>query len=721
MTTRRWYAVVVVVALAVIAFVIGHCKRDPSGGATVPLVSGSGAQPVAGRARPAPDARPRPKPPSGGFRLEGQVIDEQDRPVAGATVRLHNFDGETLTTDDGSFVFEHLGADDYEVTAENGEDTYCETERVSLTESTEPVILKLMPAATAIVHVIDAVTKQPIAGARLGTRVTDANGDVRVRGLEPGTSHIYILGIEADGYENARAKLSSLDLANPEDNRFIVEMKPGHLVRGIVQGPSGERIENAWVSAAKAGDVQTDAAGAWSITLSPGPHELDASAKGFVDSPKLALDIDAPREGIVLRLPARSPDAPPEDPDDASTGSIAGIVVDTRGRPAPGVRVTVHMESATALTDAKGRFEIGALEPGNYRLFVAHVEQQYAQLDQGVVASTGDRDVRLTVTDVGTITGRVVLDGRPVPYYGVYLPDADQIYDHPIIVRSPDGRFAAKGLVAGTYSLVIAGPGFARKTVERVVVPENGDVDAGTIAVDRGRTVRGRVTDANGPVAGATVTIHDRDTPRDVLTRAVEGTGVATTDASGNYKITALAPQLWTSYPRRIVASHPTRGVSVERALGDASEVNLVIGKPGAIEGRLEGIDTGVFCARVDDLTFTYAASPDKGRFAFENLPPGAYRCRANTVAATVATTTVVGGQRAKVALVVPADKVQIVIAGACKTATLSTEDGLDELYDQQCGQPIGGVSPGSYRACAAQRCATIKVLPAPAVQTFTP
>src|SRR4051812_683591 len=55
----------------------------------------------------------KPLAPIGGLRLEGQVVDDQERPVSAARVMLDEYDTETTSNDDGSFVFERLGASEY--------------------------------------------------------------------------------------------------------------------------------------------------------------------------------------------------------------------------------------------------------------------------------------------------------------------------------------------------------------------------------------------------------------------------------------------------------------------------------------------------------------------------------------------------------------------------------------------------------------------------------
>jgi protocatechuate 3,4-dioxygenase beta subunit len=725
---KGWLVVVGIVALGVLLAVL-RCPAQKRV-ATSPVVL-SDARTTGGATTRRREGKPPPKPPAGGLRLEGQVIDEHDQPVADAVVRFYNFDRETRTGEDGSFVFESLGADEYSVTAEKGEDFYCEGVHVTLTATSEPVILRLMPGATATLRIVDAVTRGPIAGARVGLRTSDANGEVTVRGLRPGGNNIAILGVEADGYESSRAKLTGLDLGTPEDNVFVVELQPGFAIRGTVLGVDGEAIVAADVTATTARgqvDATIDAAGAWTVTLARGAHELTATAPGYLESSPLAIEVDGARSGIVLRFTTRSP--PSTDVIDDTpevTGTIAGTVVDTRGRPAPGVHVfrSGGFSEPVAITDAKGHFEITDITSESHYVWAAPADTRYGPV-RGVTAAAGDHDVRLTVTEVGRLTGRVTLDGKPVVYYGVYLPEADQVMESPLIVRAPDGRFSLPGVAGGTYAVVIAGPGFARKTIANVKVPEDGDVDLGTIAVDRGRTVRGRVTDATGAgVAGATVTVHDRDTPRDALTRALNGSGLATTDANGNFRITALAPPFYeSSQSRRIVATHPVLGVSTERVLApDATEIDLVLAKPGAIDGHLQGATTGVFAQRVDDPSFVYAESPDRtGAFHFVDLAPGMYRVRPNEVTAARAIVKVVSGQRAKVSLVVPAEKVELrVVARDCKDrVTLTTDDGLDVLADYPCGVAFSYVPPGSYRVCVEARCAPVKVTATPAVQTTT-
>lgn len=100
------------------------------------------------------------------------------------------------------------------------------------------------------------------------------------------------------------------------------------------------------------------------------------------------------------------------------------------------------------------------------------------------------------------ITGRVMLDGTPVRYFGVSVLQADEwtVEREPTAFRQPDGRFDI-AFDGRPLHVVMAGPGFARE-----VVAVDHAADVGVIEVHRGRTLEGHVRDAAGmPIADAEV------------------------------------------------------------------------------------------------------------------------------------------------------------------------------------------------------------------------
>jgi hypothetical protein len=106
----------------------------------------------------------------------------------------------------------------------------------------------------------------------------------------------------------------------------------------------------------------TDEKGVFAIApLPPGNCSIDANRIGFVAAspggPRLDLSSGSRIEGIKLKL--------------IPAGSLSGRVVDSSGDPAPGVSVSAEKGNrpvANATTDERGRFRIGGLQPGKYRV-----------------------------------------------------------------------------------------------------------------------------------------------------------------------------------------------------------------------------------------------------------------------------------------------------------------------------------------------------------------
>jgi len=112
--------------------------------------------------------------------------------------------------------------------------------------------------------------------------------------------------------------------------------------------------------------------------------------------------------------------------------TIAGRVQTSDGAPVEGAQVSAVPEAARgrrdradidgltfggALSGPDGTFEVRNLEAGKYQM--AARKEGFAasmQLDEPVMASTGDSSVSLVLKSEGKIRGRVVdVDGKPVP------------------------------------------------------------------------------------------------------------------------------------------------------------------------------------------------------------------------------------------------------------------------------------------------------------------
>src|SRR5205823_5473329 len=128
--------------------------------------------------------------PRGALRLDGQVIDEHDHPVAHAQVAIDSNPPRTIETEaDGAFGFDGLIARDYRLEA-SADDGYAGPARLRLGPGAEPVTLRLRRGTTVTVHVIAAAGGAPVAGAEVELRsaltwraTTDAGGVATLRGV----------------------------------------------------------------------------------------------------------------------------------------------------------------------------------------------------------------------------------------------------------------------------------------------------------------------------------------------------------------------------------------------------------------------------------------------------------------------------------------------------------------------------------------------------------
>ncbi|MFB1485233.1 carboxypeptidase regulatory-like domain-containing protein, partial [Corallococcus sp. RDP092CA] len=224
-------------------------------------------------------------------------------------------------------------------------------------------------------------------------------------------------------------------------------------------------------------------------------------------------------------------------------GQVGGIVVDSEGRPLAGVSVDATAKEdetsdgrsyspLSATTGADGRFvleslardwdyELVAMKPG-YALprppesaddgsdlgpdeepeeaASDHIHRWLEDLEgPKVTARAGDMDVRIVLAFQGRVTGRLVRqDGTPITRFTV----------NEEAVRDPQGAFTFFVNEPGPQHLTFEVPGHAL-TQRDVDVPAGRDVDLGTVRVDAGHAIQGRVVDdATGtPLAGVIVSL----------------------------------------------------------------------------------------------------------------------------------------------------------------------------------------------------------------------
>jgi hypothetical protein len=201
-----------------------------------------------------------------------------------------------------------------------------------------------------------------------------------------------------------------------------------------------------------------------------------------------------------------------------------------------------------------------------------------------------------------------------------------------------DGTFTVRGIPSGTHTVHIMGPEFATKTIDDLNI--SADVDLGSLTVDRGRSVRGRVVDANGNGVGGAAVVVAAQLVGDSESLVGRGTHVLSDDqstvtaADGAFSISGVG-----SSRRVIAAEHTTLGRSVPMTLDfEAAEapLTLQLAKGGAVVGRilsngspLEGVlvvvMSGDSAAAAPAQTMGNVSGAD-GSYRISNVPPGHYR-----------------------------------------------------------------------------------------------
>jgi RNA polymerase sigma-70 factor (ECF subfamily) len=673
--------------------------------------------------------------PEGWVRMEGQVIDDDEAPVVGATVAIDSIPPRRTTTEaDGSFAFVDLVPRGYVIEARAG-DRYAGPLDVRLTDDSGPVILRARTGGEVRVVVVSDADGAPIAGAAVDLRstlawnaTTGADGTAVLRGVGPGWR---VLHVSAGEFAPVSQMITNADSAPSQ--RVVIRLSRGAVVKGRVIAESGTPVAGArvWASSTSepfpvidpridsvtTGDdggfrIGAIGAGTFRFTASHADHAQTTTAPIVLDGQRPRNDVEIrvqpggtlvgtvettagePVAGAEVRiaghgggvawrllrtahsdksgafritgLPRRSLDVVAVDdlgtssihnvdlagaPDHTLkltldvTGAIAGIVVDDGGDPVADAQVLAEPRWTGALGErepwqvrgtpyvvsgAGGRFRFGGLPDGEYVVRAARpgAAPDSLWLHEGVALRPGAEDARIVLPAETIVTGRVELDDGSVPAaFAISLgrgPTAPFATD--------DGSFSLAA-PAGRYNVFVSGPAFMTKILPDVPVKADKAADLGTITVQRGRSVTGRVIDAGGvPVPGARVAAGRLITGSGTeLNIPSEGFGVqeTTTDDGGRFLLAGFDAR-----PIVVVAGHPERGrsrsIHIPRG-GGSIEVDLVLGSVGSLAGtatrnRAPLGDTVIIASPrgATRSNFFTVTGPD-GSYALDQVAPGEY------------------------------------------------------------------------------------------------
>ena len=391
-----------------------------------------------------------------GSRVAGRVTDEDASPIEGVQLMIEQDlmpPVRRLVSSDveGRFAFEDLRAGpaslsvfhaayvgpdpfDLEVAAEGSKD-----------------LLLVLERGAVLAGEVKTASGEPIDRARVAAgnagSFTDAEGVYRLEGVTPGAVTVeayhphYGLSSEETTIELG---VNGLDLTFPD----------GHEVSGRVIDQQGRAITGATVKLTfDAGrgvrDYQDRSAADGGFRLRPvadGEYRLEAHRAGFASAAPVTVavagaqvtDLEVVLDGGI-----------------AVAGEVVGLEFEELAR----VRVWAERDGAARVpghVDYQGGYEVVDLAPGGWLL--------RASLDQGRRQARARLDLAPDVTPIrqdlrfeprSTLSGRVLLDGEPLPGTKVSLDGLDLAVSR-LVVSDYRGAFRIEDLDPGSYRLGLA-------------------------------------------------------------------------------------------------------------------------------------------------------------------------------------------------------------------------------------------------------------------------
>jgi protocatechuate 3,4-dioxygenase beta subunit len=489
--------------------------------------------------------------------VSGTVVDHEDRPVAGVSVRArlpHPF----------AAVLQAVGRHRPAGQQEQYLDLECETDESGRfrIEGVPPGHVFLLAGGLrhglafgrADCPAVDVVLKLPGIGTVQG--VVRVLGDERPKSIsvsvspggrfesyEPSGAETpfeilcvnpgrCLVEVRADGFRDADTKPFEV-LALESTDVGTIEIHPETLVSGRITDPDGRPLPGSEIALARiydssihlSGYAAADEEGRYRTRLAPGRWSLEPGCRGYAAPDGKQIEIVVGEESVERDLVLEP------------IPSIRGRVVDSAGRPVEGVCVFASGPMEARLdhvylagrhpglapnecpefdqTAKHGRFVLyGLVEDEVYSLVVTDNGSPLgASVDVCFDDAGRSHPIELRVPATAerppgtTIIGRVVdEDGRPLAGAAVHLGGS-------LGITGPDGRYRLEDVRTGGV-LCAAAPRHAAVVREGVPEPGPGDHDLGDIILPRTSriAVNGTVTNSAGiavrtAIVGATFTL----------------------------------------------------------------------------------------------------------------------------------------------------------------------------------------------------------------------
>ena len=461
--------------------------------------------------------------------LSGWLIDGHlEQPISSARVRVEceaGVERQTSSDSAGEFSFDDLPAGPCIVRADaegflaGGRQTQAKME-IDIEAGLRLTDLKvvLFKAAQVSGRVLSGQT--PVGGARMSALYLEAPGetgafsvDLPTESLADGSYHAMGLGpgrvllmAEVDGYalaESAEVFLRS----GAQVQGLDIQLSADATLSGQVVDPKGGPLVGAQVRLFAAGSKHPRSAvsgpdGRFSFDqVASGEYRLSARMPGHRSAHPLTGRLKAgelSERKIVL---------------EALLG-LVGEVVDSEGRPVPGAAVfaldAAAKESEPEIQTRADQF--GAFHlPGPYKaskLIVWATHPSFGSSEEIVADTSSDAKLLLRMGAPGRLVGRVVsaADGQAIKHFQVVAfgqtvgPESRRSVAGYAFrtVHNAAGRFSLERIAPGNYLVEVQAAGFTTARKPGLRVGKGRTTEAGTIYLDAGATLVGRVEDSDG-------------------------------------------------------------------------------------------------------------------------------------------------------------------------------------------------------------------------------
>lgn len=479
---------------------------------------------------------------------------------------------KNFTSDDGSFVLEHVPAGSMNLVASApGYSGARTTIDVVDGKSLSDVVIELDtgvrltgkvsgPNGAPLPDVRVSIAPSPTGGfAMTGTMhnaTTDQNGEYTLDALEPGEETIEFSHAKYVGVNR------TVTLKGPE-TKLDVTLAGGQRITGVVVTEGGAPVADAEVEAFSAGgsgrNTRTNTAGAFEFeSLSPARYRFSASKSGYLEGSQDDVDISS---GGQIRIVL------------GTGGTIYGHVTGLSDAELSSATVIARSgrTQSSAAVDPTGNYRIEGAPTGTVQVSAAVMSRAFTNRrtspTQTVDISAGSaQQVNLEFNSDTVIRGRITRNGMALPSASVtFYPRGGGARASASVASDEQGAYSVSGLESGDYSVIVTDmQHFSSYTTSYNVHGSS------TFDIDyKAASVRGRVVDrsSNEPLGEATVSFR----PSSPQSQDMRGARSVLSDTNGNFSIDYVPPG-----PYAITASREGYGNEVtETTIGETGRDDL--------------------------------------------------------------------------------------------------------------------------------------------------